>query len=100
MPEANSAPSLSNPPSRLLTLAPDPAHKPKPLDRLREALHSRHYSPRPEFRHGLFHLTHMDLLGQETPSPLAACVAMKRAPSFPRNLSLQALSREPESRMV
>jgi integron integrase len=48
MPEANSAPILSNPPSRLPTLALDPAHKPKLLDRLREALRSRHYSRRTE----------------------------------------------------
>ena len=36
-----------------------------------EALRSRHNSPRPEFRHGLFHLTHFDFFGPETPSPLA-----------------------------
>ena len=70
MPEANSAPILSNLPSRLPTLAPDPAQKPKLLDRLREAPSSRHYSPRPKFRHGLFHLTHVDLFRLETPSPL------------------------------
>jgi len=56
MPEANSAPILSNPPIQLPTLAPDPAHKPKLVARLRETLRSRHYSPRPEFPHGLFHL--------------------------------------------
>jgi len=71
MPEANSAPILSNPPSRLPTLAPDPAHKPKLMGRLRESLRSRHYSPRPKFRHGLFHLTHDDFFKPETSSPLA-----------------------------
>jgi integrase len=49
MPEANSAPILSNPVSRYPRIAPEPAQKPKLLDRLREALHSRHYSRRTEF---------------------------------------------------
>ena len=71
MPEANSAPILSSPLSRLPTLAPDPAHKSKLRDRLREPLCSRHYSPRPEFPHVLLHLTHVDLFKPETPSPLA-----------------------------
>lgn len=71
MPEANSAPILSNPPSRLPTLAPDPAHKPKFVDRLCESLRSRHYSPRPEFPHRLLHLTHVDLFRLKIPSPLA-----------------------------
>ena len=71
MPEANSAPILSNPPSRFPTLASAPAYKPKLLDRLREPLRSRHYSPRPEFPHGLLHLTLVDLFGLKTPSPLA-----------------------------
>ena len=71
MPEANSAPILSNSPSRLPTLAPDPAHKPKLPDRLSEALRSRHYSRKTEFRHGLFQFTHVDLFEPETPSPLA-----------------------------
>jgi hypothetical protein len=31
MPEANSAPILPNPPSRLPSLAPDPTHEPKLL---------------------------------------------------------------------
>jgi len=42
MPEANPAPSLSNPISRYPRIAPEPAQKPKPLDRLREALRSHH----------------------------------------------------------
>ena len=71
MPEANSAPILSSPLTRLLTLAPDPAHKPKLLDRLRESLHSRHYSPIPEFPHGLFLITHVGLFRLNIPSPLA-----------------------------
>jgi len=71
MPAANSAPILSSPPSRLPTLAPDPAHKPKPLDLLSEALCSHHYGPRPELRHGLFHLTHAGLVRLNIPSPLA-----------------------------
>ena len=48
MPEANSAPILSNPPSRYPRIAPVPAQKPKLLDRLCEALRSRHYSRRTE----------------------------------------------------
>jgi len=44
MPEANSAAILSNPPSRYPRIAPEPAQKPRLLDSLREALHSRHYS--------------------------------------------------------
>jgi len=71
MPEANSAPIPSNLPSRYPRIAPDPAHKPKLPDRRRETLRSPHYSPRPRFRHGLFHLTHVDLFGPENPSPLA-----------------------------
>ena len=71
MPEANSAPILSNSPSRYPRIAPQPAQKPKFLDRLRKSLRSRHYSPRPEFRHGLFHLTHDDFFKPETSSPLA-----------------------------
>jgi len=48
MPEANSAPFLSNPFTRYPRIAPAPAQKPKLLDRLREALRSRHYSRRTE----------------------------------------------------
>jgi len=48
MPEANSAPILSNPVSRYPRISPEPAQKPKLLDRLREALRSRHYSRRTE----------------------------------------------------
>jgi len=45
--------------------------KPKLLHRLREGLRSHPYSRRIEFPHGLFHLTHIDLLRPENPSPLA-----------------------------
>jgi integron integrase len=48
MPEANSAPILSNPPTGYPRIAPAPAQKPKLLDRLCEALRSRHYSRRTE----------------------------------------------------
>ena len=48
MPEANFAPILSNPVSPYPRIAPEPAQKPKLLDRLREALRSRHYSRRTE----------------------------------------------------
>jgi len=49
MPEANSAPFLSNPTSRYPRITPpDPGQKPKLLDRLREALRSHHYSRRTE----------------------------------------------------
>jgi len=44
MPEANPAPILSNPPSRYPRIAPVSAQEPKLLDRLCEALRSRHYS--------------------------------------------------------
>jgi integrase len=50
MPEANSEPILSNLPNRYLQIAPAPAQKAKLLDRLCEALRSRHYSRRTEFR--------------------------------------------------
>jgi hypothetical protein len=43
MPEANSEPILSNPLSRYPRIATAPAQKPKLLDRLGEALRSRHY---------------------------------------------------------
>jgi hypothetical protein len=59
--EADSAWTLSNPMKPAMILAPEVAPKPKLLDRLREALRSRHYSLRPEFRYGLLHLTHGDL---------------------------------------
>jgi integron integrase len=48
MPEANFAPILSNPASPYPRIAPEPAQKPKLLDRFREALRSRHYSRRTE----------------------------------------------------
>jgi site-specific recombinase XerD len=48
MPEANSEPILSNPLSRYPQITPAPAQKPKLLDRLSEALRSRHYSRRTE----------------------------------------------------
>jgi integron integrase len=48
MPEANSEPILSNSLSRYPRIAPAPAQKPKLLDRLCEALRSRHYSRRTE----------------------------------------------------
>jgi len=71
--EANSAPILSNPPSRYPRIAPEPAQKPRLLDSLREALHSRHYSRRTKFRNGFFHLTHVDLFRLKTPSPPFLC---------------------------
>ena len=48
MPEANSAPILSNLPSRYPRIAPASAQKAKPLKPLREALRSRHYGRRTE----------------------------------------------------
>ena len=48
MPEANFAPIPSNPVSRYPHFAPEPLQKPKLLDRLRDALRSRHYSRRTE----------------------------------------------------
>ena len=48
MPEANFAPILSNPTSRYPQISPEPTQKPRLLDRLREALRSRHYSRRTE----------------------------------------------------
>ena len=43
MPEANSAPILSNAISRYPRVAPGATSKPKLLDRLREALRCRHF---------------------------------------------------------
>ena len=71
MPKANSALVLSNAIGRYPLIAPEPAPKQRLMDRLREALRSRHYSRRTEFRHGLFHLTHIDLFRPENPSPFA-----------------------------
>ena len=49
MPEANSAPFLSNPVSRYPRItSPEPGPKPKLLDRFRETLRSRQYSRRTE----------------------------------------------------
>lgn len=48
MPEANSAPILSKAVRQYPRVVPKPAQKPKLLDRLREALRSRHYSRRTE----------------------------------------------------
>ena len=48
MPEANSVPILPNPTRRSPRNSPAPAQKPKLLDRLCEALRSRHYSRRTE----------------------------------------------------
>ena len=67
--EANSAPILSNPPSRYPRIAPEPAQKPRLLDSLREALHSRHYTRRTKFRNGFFHLTHVELFRLKIPLP-------------------------------
>jgi integrase len=72
MPEANSAPILSNSPSRYPQIVPTPAQKLKLLDRLREALRSCFYSSIPEFHRGFCHLTHVDLFRLNIPSPLAA----------------------------
>jgi site-specific recombinase XerD len=51
MPEVSSTAILSNPPSRYPRIAPATAQKPKLLDRLSEALRSRHYSRRTAFCH-------------------------------------------------
>lgn len=49
MPEANSGPILSNSPGRYArSVTPEAGQKPKLLDRLREALRSRHYSEHEE----------------------------------------------------
>jgi hypothetical protein len=71
MPGANFAPILPNPVSRYPRIPPEPAPKSKLLDRLREALRSRHYSRKTELRHGLFHLTHVEFFKPEPSSPLA-----------------------------
>jgi hypothetical protein len=49
MPQANSAPNLSNPPIRYPRITAAPVLKPKLMDRLCEVLRSRHYSSRPAF---------------------------------------------------
>ena len=53
MPEANSIPAASNPVGRYPDRVPGATPKRKLLDRLREALHSRHYSRRTEQSYGL-----------------------------------------------
>jgi hypothetical protein len=53
MPEANSLPAASNPVGRYPDRAPGATPKPRLLDRLREALHSRHYSRRTEQSYSL-----------------------------------------------
>jgi hypothetical protein len=70
MPEANPAPILSNPPGRYPRIVLQPAQKPKLLDRLREALRSRHYSPRRGFPDGLFLITYVDLFRLKIPCGL------------------------------
>jgi len=54
MPEANSTPFLSNQVGRNPAHAPGATPKPKLLDRLREALRSRHYSRRTEQTYFLY----------------------------------------------
>lgn len=62
MPEANSAPILSDPVNQYPRITPpESGQKPKLLDRLCEALRSRHYSRRTKFHNGFFHLTLVDL---------------------------------------
>ena len=51
MSQANSIPASSNPVGRYPDRAPGATPKPKLLDRLREALRSRHYSRRTEETH-------------------------------------------------
>lgn len=68
MPEANSAPILSNPTNRYPRIAPAAAQKPKLLDRLCEALRSRH---------GVFPLTHVEPLGRKPPLPSRERVAVR-----------------------
>ncbi len=51
MPEADSIPAASNPVGRCPDRTPGATPKPKLLDRLREALRSRHYSRRTEETH-------------------------------------------------
>jgi len=85
MPEANSAPIHLNPPSRFPRFAPYAAQNPRLLNRLREALRSRHCRSRPEFRHGLSHLTHVDLFGPETSSYFALRLCpQQRRPGCPQ----------------
>jgi len=69
--KANSAPVLSKAFSQYPRVVPKPDQEPKLLGHLREALRSRHYSRRTELRHGLFHLTHVDLFKPRTPFPFA-----------------------------
>jgi len=50
MPEANSAPILSNPPSRYPRIAPPPAQKPRLMDSLRRLVEESTYVESPAFR--------------------------------------------------
>lgn len=70
MPEANSAPILSNPPSRYPRNVPQPAQKPKLLDCLREPLRSRH---------GVFPLTNVELFGTKPPLPHSSATHLLEA---------------------